>query len=406
MLDVASLEKFDFWDHFTLISGASGVYRNISNVVILDYEGIEGDFSGFHEGDFVITNLLFAKNDPEKIYPAFLSLIEKGVSAFAIKTVFYSDLPDEVMALTEQRQVPVFLFHDIYIEDVILNITDHLRSLGNYSYYEELIDTFVCPPAHHDAIHRLLATLFPSGEGMLLYPFLSSAYLLHPSGIDEFSLQRTLNRLQLQLRHMKTSAHLQVIKYRKGILLLCFFPEEKAPEEIAALWKSILAELMLTDYLAGISDLTLPLSKIDLSVERSIHACESSKHHCLPLIRYSDLGLSNLLYSLSKDAYSAEYLAELSTRLSGEKYAPLRATMQTLVEQHFDIDEAARALYQHPNTIRYRISRLKEHLGVKNELEFQILAILLTVSQSDHSENATDAHTEESTGRGTAHTRH
>ena len=181
MLDVASLEKFDFWDHFTLISGASGVYRNISNVGILDYEGIEGDFSGFHEGDFVITNLLFAKNDPGKIYPAFLSLIEKGVSAFAIKTVNYSDLPDEVMALTEQRQVPVFLFHDIYIEDVILNITDHLRSLGNYSYYEELIDTFVCPPVHHDAIHRLLATLFSSGEGMLLYPFLSSAYLLRPA---------------------------------------------------------------------------------------------------------------------------------------------------------------------------------------------------------------------------------
>lgn len=163
---------------------------------------------------------------------------------------------------------------------------------------------------------------------------------------------------------------------------------------------------MLTNYLAGISDLPLPLSKIDLSVERSIHACESSKSHCLPLTRYSELGLSNLLYSLSKDAYSAEYLAELSTRLSGEKYAPLRATMQTLVAQHFDIDETARALYQHPNTIRYRISRLKEHLGVKSELEFQILAILLTVSQSDHSENATGAHTEESAARGTARTRH
>ena len=109
MLDVASLEKFDFWDHFTLISGASGVYRNISNVVILDYEGIEGDFSGFHEGDFVITNLLFAKNDPGKIYPAFLSLIEKGVSAFAIKTVFYSDLPDEVMQRREKPQEREYL---------------------------------------------------------------------------------------------------------------------------------------------------------------------------------------------------------------------------------------------------------------------------------------------------------
>ena len=93
MLDVASLEKFDFWDHFTLISGASGVYRNISNVVILDYEGIEGDFSGFHEGDFVITNLLFAKNDPEKIYPAFLSLIEKVSPLLPSKPCFIPIFP-------------------------------------------------------------------------------------------------------------------------------------------------------------------------------------------------------------------------------------------------------------------------------------------------------------------------
>ena len=71
MLDVASLEKFELLNKLRLVSGANGLYRNITNVVILDYEGIEGDFSGFHEGDFVITNLLFAKNDISKIYPAF-----------------------------------------------------------------------------------------------------------------------------------------------------------------------------------------------------------------------------------------------------------------------------------------------------------------------------------------------
>lgn len=70
MLDVASLEKFELLNKLRLVSGANGLYRNITNVVILDYEGIEGDFSGFHEGDFVITNLLFAKNDISKIYPA------------------------------------------------------------------------------------------------------------------------------------------------------------------------------------------------------------------------------------------------------------------------------------------------------------------------------------------------
>lgn len=64
MLDVASLKKFDFLKNFSLVAGENGLYRNISNVVILDYEGIDGDFSDFHEGDFIITNLLFCTKSP------------------------------------------------------------------------------------------------------------------------------------------------------------------------------------------------------------------------------------------------------------------------------------------------------------------------------------------------------
>ena len=66
MLDVASLEKFDFWNGFHLISGAWCLPQYF-NVVILDYEGIEGDFMAsmrrlrHHESAFA--------KDPEKIYP-------------------------------------------------------------------------------------------------------------------------------------------------------------------------------------------------------------------------------------------------------------------------------------------------------------------------------------------------
>ena len=47
MLDVASLEKFDFLNNFVLAAGHNGLSRTISNVVILDHEGIDGDFSDF-----------------------------------------------------------------------------------------------------------------------------------------------------------------------------------------------------------------------------------------------------------------------------------------------------------------------------------------------------------------------
>ena len=42
----------------------------------------------------------------------------------------------------------------------------------------------------------------------------------------------------------------------------------------------------------------------------------------------------------------------------------------------FDIDKTAVALFQHPNTIRYRINKLKELMSVNSDLEFQVLASL------------------------------
>lgn len=190
--------KFDFFRNFKLVSGQDGIYRSISNVVILDYEGIEGDFSGFHEGDFVITNLIFAKNDPSKIYPVFKALIQNGISVFAIKTVFFTDLPKEVIDLTNKYQVPVFLFHDIYIEDVLLSITDQLRSRANFSYYENLIHTLITTPSHAKTIQELLNS-FSSAHNKQFNPLLVSVlYFEYNDDPDEFLLQRNVNKLIFQ----------------------------------------------------------------------------------------------------------------------------------------------------------------------------------------------------------------
>lgn len=373
MLDVASLEKFDFLKNLVLVAGSKGLYRNISNVVILDYEGIEGDFSGFHEGDFVITNLLFAKNDVSKIYPAFEALIEIGVSAFAIKTIFFESLPDDIIALAERSEVPVFLFNDIYIEDVILNITDHLRSSANYNYYEDLIDTFLSDPSHISQRKDLIRSLFPDEETTQNNEMVTALYLLSHNDIDEFSLERNINKLMLSSRHLKTNANLRILKYKKGILLLCFGEEAS----ISGIWNNIMIELNLSSYFAGISDRALPLTDIDIAIERSIHTCHTAAKRNKSTLTYSELGLYHLIFPLYKDRYSRAFLEEKTVALSNQKNDVLKNTMEQLVRHHFDIDVTASALFQHPNTIRYRIGKLKELLDVDYDLEFQILCVLL-----------------------------
>lgn len=222
MLDVASLEKFDFLNNFVLAAGHNGLSRTISNVVILDHEGIDGDFSDFHEGDFVITNLLFAKNSPQKIYFSFEALISIGVSAFAVKTVFFKELPSEVIELADKKEVPIFLFNDIYIEDLYSRHTDPLRSSSNYNYYETLLDSFLAPPSHEKQLNEFLAALMNDSAVSLNGKSVSCVYLISPQDIDEFSLQRNINKLTLQSRHMISNASLHILKYKKGILILTF----------------------------------------------------------------------------------------------------------------------------------------------------------------------------------------
>ena len=140
-------------------------------------------------------------------------------------------------------------------------------------------------------------------------------------------------------------------------------------------------------------------------LERSIHACESSKATACRLPATASLG-SPTCSTLCQRMPIRRSIWQNCLRGSPAKNTLLCALPCRRLWRSTLISTRQHGSLQHPSTIRYRISRLKEHLGVKSELEFQILAILLTVSQSDHSENATGAHTEESAARGTARTRH
>lgn len=338
MLDVASLMDFDFFRNFNLISGRGGINRSISNVVILDYEGIEGDFSGFHEGE------------------------------------------EDVIALTDKYQVPVFFFHDIYIEDVLLSITDQLRSRANFSYYENLIHTLVTTPSHSETIQELLHS-FSSTRYQQTAPLsVSVLYFEYNETPDEFMLQRNVNKLTLKIQHMDTAQRPEIIKYKKGILIFSFFAKEENTGNRMAFWKNLICELALTNYRAGISDLPVDAGKLDIAIQRAIYAYRNALEKKCRLSLYSELNASHLLMVVCENNYVKEYLAELSILFQGSKNETFQSTICSLVRNHYDIDLTAAELFQHPNTIRYRINRIKETLHIEDEWEFQMLCALF-VSQ-------------------------
>lgn len=121
-LTVLEATKLSTFENFKLVAGHRGLDRVIEKVGILDWEyikKIEGDpiDSEFVNGEFVLTSLLFAKENPEYIMEAVKYLEEGEVSGLAIKNVYYQEISDEIIRYANERAFPdIFQRKKIYFK--------------------------------------------------------------------------------------------------------------------------------------------------------------------------------------------------------------------------------------------------------------------------------------------------
>ena len=118
------------------------------------------------------------------------------------------------------------------------------------------------------------------------------------------------------------------------------------------------------------------LKNIKDSVEFASHNVGLKDYKTVLQEKLQVAGDVKIIYTIIDDEYSREFLDEKLLLLSSDRNRSLSDTLHKLVANDFDIDKTAVALFQHPNTIRYRINKLKELMSVNSDLEFQVLASL------------------------------
>lgn len=97
------------------------------------------------------------------------------------------------------------------------------------------------------------------------------------------------------------------------------------------------------------------------------------------IYRYNQLGIMRLLWKLNQDElkeFTIEYLAKLIEYDKGNSTEWLD-TLGVYLEEGGSIQQAAKRLFIHPNTMSYRVKRIKEILGIDlqdQEVQLNLLA--------------------------------
>lgn len=119
MIQISEILKLALFKDFKIICGEKYLDNLVNATVILEYESSRIEYDGYGYGYFVLLSYFFADKDPELVNGTLKTLIQKQVSAIAIKIAPEKELPQDIIELAKIYHVPLLTFYDQFMEDLI-----------------------------------------------------------------------------------------------------------------------------------------------------------------------------------------------------------------------------------------------------------------------------------------------
>ncbi len=364
VFEALPLEPFQ---EFVLQAGESGLLNEISNVTILDYETDSRDYSAFRPGDFILSSLYFAKDDESLILEAFRALIKRGISGFAVKTVYYFTIPDKLRELADAAGVPVFTFHTTSMEDIIIAVSQLNREKDLQAVHAGLVRQLVRSPLEDNEMSALAAKLDDHMKPwcMALYATLREPGLPLPS-------HQAARRVPME----ENGLHYTMLIYQGGLLLLLTAQQLPDEEQSRALLLQKLDALRLPPAACriGFGQPCLTRRQLDAGISQSLQANLLCRLWQRDALIWAELGAWRFLLPLLEapgiKAECRRQMADLQSYDAAHGTA-LLDTLIAYVRAQGDVNAAAEKLYQHPNTVRYRVKKVRQLWGDSKDFDQQ-----------------------------------
>ena len=354
-------------EHLEIVTGNGGFSREISSCATLDYELLpelkdKYFHSNFIPGQFIVSSLLFAKDNPYILTDAVKHLILKGASGLAIRNVLKLPLPKPALRYAEAKNFPVFLIRSVELpfERIIYTIIHEIEMEKSTDYHRHMID-------------RLLNGHMSQGETT------EYALKLNPS----FGNQFFCVFFQTDELHSDVEGE-EFIKNYNNSYLFC-------PEDFICLFRQgvlfVKSGEHLTDYYndgflgkfmdavfpetpvehTGVSGMHNTLEEFGLALHEMLFAfsCQLSPEK---KIRYfGELGSYKLIFPFCMTAEFVSFSNEIMKKIEEydiENKTVLKETLAAYISSDERMDRAAKMLSQHEQTVRYRLKRIYSLTGL------------------------------------------
>ncbi len=347
---------------FRLIAGKSGLDNRIERVGILDWEfdfKIEGQFG---KGEFVLSSFLCAKGDVAVFIEAVKWLYQWGVCGLAVKNIYYNEIPEEIVKFANENDFPVFIFdNSVFFDDIITDVVSAIRNRDSDQLFETKVDLIINKKISKAMIKELALEINSSFKENLI-----AAYCKEKRYIDDGSMIRLLEGIRGSALMKPDTA---VFKYRSGILIIHSYAHKediKPHQQNIELVKQL--GMTTVEYHIGMSDAHFHLDELDSAISECLYAERAAEIVMQDFMQYRDIGIYKVLMPHLDGKHTQDFCREILLPLKSydeKNHTELLSTAIKYIACDGNVKKTSEALFQHDNTIRYRVGKMKEILGME-----------------------------------------
>jgi DNA-binding PucR family transcriptional regulator len=359
-----------------LIAGKGGLSRAIGQVGILDYELMPGLKTRYQRVNFepdqlVLSTFLYARDDPWLIGEAIKYLVGRGVSGLVIKNVLHLEIPDSAVRYANARDFPLFVTSGdgFFFDTVIAQVDRRVTELADASFAQNELDIMTQDDTPPQRVREHALRLNPSfGEEHVVI------YIAEP--LSQAGFAQALSRY-----HESKLSGLRNLfaPYGEGLLYVTSGDSDaisnrgQVDNMVSVLRAGVLDHEVSAS--VGISETHFDLSEMDHAVLEARRSALVARRRGGGTVRYADLGVLRVLLPCADRPEMRDFASDVLEPLrshDAETGSDLMGTLAAYCDAGCSIEGAARALDQHPNTVRYRLDKVAKVTGLSYKVREQM----------------------------------
>lgn len=356
MINIKEALNLKTFKSFKLICGKEGLHNQISKIGILDYENEEEVRKNFYKDEFVLTNFLMGKEDKEVIKDIIKALIDINASGLAIKPIYIKSLPKEIIDYCNKNNFPIFFYEDAFFEDILNDFSEakiRLEAKNNlFLNIKKLLDDSL----KEDYVIEIVKNINKY--------FYDNFLILAVKPKD-----KCIRDLTIPIK-WDISRSCKLIEFKDMYFFIYSYKDIKEDKKIYnyALRTIKLLGLNDKDNYIAFSLVHKDLESMNIALLEALNTlkiCNDNNN----ILYFKDLGEEKFLLPLLENIWVEKYYYNIiEPLLEYDKKNNLTLIKTALIYylNNRDFKKTAKLLYQHENTIRYRIKKIEEILNIND----------------------------------------